>query len=120
MQREIITHQLRSRAAKEKYWRAHLAAQGRSGLSQVEYCRRNRLSKSTFGWWKQKFSRSGLAPCTLIPVSVVVDKSSVPGKSSRQNSSGLTLVARSGELIEIGMDFHPPTLALVLRTLEGM
>lgn len=119
MQNEIITHQFHSRAAKEKYWRTHLAVQGRSGLTQVEYCRRNHLSKSTFGWWKQKLNKSVSPPCTLIPVSVIT-ANSAPFKSGPQTSSGLTLIARSGEMIEIGMDFHPPTLALVLRTLERM
>lgn len=120
MQSEIITHQFRSRAAKEKYWRTHLAAQGRSGLTQVEYCRRNRLSKSTLGWWKQKLHKSGSPPWTLIPVSVVTAKNSAPFKSGPQTSSGLTLIARSGDLIEISVDFHPPTLERVLRTLEKM
>jgi hypothetical protein len=86
----------------------------------VEYCRRNRLSKSTFGWWKQKLNKSGSPPCTLIPVSVVTEKAGMPFNSGRQAPSGLALRVRSGDLIEIGVDFHPPTLERVLRTLEKM
>lgn len=120
MQSEDNRQRFHSSAAKEKYWRTHLAAQGRSGLSQGEYCRRNRLSKSTFGWWKQKLCKSGPPPCTLIPVAVVQEKPVVVFNSGRQASSGLALRIRSGDLIEIGVDFHPPTLERVLRTLEKM
>jgi hypothetical protein len=117
MQQEINPHQLRSRRAKEKFWQAHLSAQQKSGLTQVEYCRRNSLSKSTFGWWKHQLNKRSSASCSLVPVAIIKDKPASVN-TGQQTSAGLTLIARSGELIEIGVDFHPPTLARVLQTLE--
>ena len=119
MQQEINPHQLRSRRTKEKYWQAHLSAQQKSGLTQVEYCRRNSLSKSTFGWWKHQLKKGGPASCSLVPVSIIMEKAAASSINLNQESSaGLTLIVRSGERIEIGVDFHPPTLTRVLQTLE--
>lgn len=39
-----------------EYWRGMIAAWGRSGLSQAEYCRRRRIQAVTFSWWKRRLS----------------------------------------------------------------
>ena len=44
-------------ATRELFWRKQIARQLRSGLSQVEFCRRNRLVHGTLGWWKREIKR---------------------------------------------------------------
>lgn len=118
MQHNRIPCPPKSPAAKEKYWRTHLAAQTRSGFTLAEYCRRNHLSKSTFGWWKSRLKEKGSTPITLVPVSIS-HQTSAPVKR-QETSSGLSLIARDGCRIEIGVGFHSLTLEQVLRTLERL
>ncbi len=37
-----------------RYWAAQVAAWERSGLTQVEYCRRHRIKAGNFAWWKRQ------------------------------------------------------------------
>lgn len=56
---------------KARYWADHIADWRASSLSQVEYCRKRGISKSTFGLWKRKLAAGGSkeeAP-TVVPVS---------------------------------------------------
>ena len=60
---------VRERAEREQRWRLHLAAWGRSGLSQAEYCRRLVLKAADFSWWKQELARRdqrGLGGCVRV------------------------------------------------------
>ncbi|HEY44131.1 MAG TPA: hypothetical protein G4O11_09135 [Anaerolineae bacterium] len=43
-----------SRAA---YWQEHISQWSESGLTQAEYCRRNKLSAAGFHWWKGQLRR---------------------------------------------------------------
>jgi hypothetical protein len=116
MRHDDVSHATHSREARGKYWRTHLAAQERSGLTLAEYCRRNRLSKSTFGWWKRELRDNRATPVTLVPVSIIPQQTTAPVKS-QDPSSGVALITRNGCRIEIGVGFHPPTLERVLQTL---
>ena len=40
--------------SKERFWREHFAVWETSGLSIVEYCELEELSKSSFGYWRHK------------------------------------------------------------------
>ena len=42
--------------AKEKFWRKTLARFVTSGLSQVEFCKREGLNPSNLGWWKREIA----------------------------------------------------------------
>ncbi len=48
-----IEYQKRDMSSMEK----HIAAWEQSGISQVEYCRENKIPLSTFGNWKSKVSK---------------------------------------------------------------
>lgn len=41
------------------YWREMVSKFELSGLSQIEFCRREKLSKNRFSYWKCKFSKTG-------------------------------------------------------------
>jgi hypothetical protein len=44
-----------------KHWAGLLTAWQRSGLSQVEYCRRQGINDGTFAWWKRQL-RGAVGP----------------------------------------------------------
>ena len=98
--------------SKEDFWRSHIAGWRESGLNQREYCRQHGLSKSALGWWQTKLSRQAAGEVTLVPVPFL--KSAV---GRNRISAGLTLVVGSHYRIEVGDDFHAPTLVRLLKTL---
>jgi hypothetical protein len=42
--------------ARGRFWQRHLQRWRQSGLTQVQYCRQQRLSAAAFGWWKGRLS----------------------------------------------------------------
>jgi len=97
--------------SKEDFWRSHIAGWCESGLNQREYCRQNCLSKSALGWWRTKLARQDAGSVTLVPAPFL--KSAVGSRIA----TGLTLVVGSHYRIEVGDDFHAPTLARLLKAL---
>jgi hypothetical protein len=53
---------------RQQFWENHIAQCMASGMSQVEYCRLNRIGIKSFQYWKRKFRRNG-APA-LVEVSL--------------------------------------------------
>jgi hypothetical protein len=43
-----------SRSSKQRFWEQHIAQWNVSGLSQVEYCRSNKIGLKSFQYWKRK------------------------------------------------------------------
>jgi hypothetical protein len=39
-----------------RFWQRHVQRWRQSGLTQVQYCRQQRLSAAAFGWWKGQLS----------------------------------------------------------------
>src|SRR5665213_3266072 len=60
---------------KESFWRRHLKAQVRSGLSVAGYCRRHGLREHGFYWWRRELARRDAAvPAAFVPVNVTVER----------------------------------------------
>ena len=55
-----MSRSVRPRRTAEQ-WRSLIAEQAESGLSQQAFCKRKRLSLSTFALWKRRLSESGKA-----------------------------------------------------------
>jgi len=110
----------RSRAGREKFWRDHLALQAQSAQSQAEYCRQNRLSRSSFSNWKKKLRASNSAPLTLVPVAVVTGHTFTSSDMKQRTKAGLSLVMANGCRIEIAIDFHSPTFERILLLAERL
>ncbi len=47
---------------KEIYWRKMLARFSECGLTQVEFCKREGVNPSNFGWWKRELAVRDVAP----------------------------------------------------------
>lgn len=98
--------------SKEDFWRSHIAGWRASGLNQREYCQQHGLSKSALGWWRTKLARQAAGEVTLVPVPFL--KSAI---GRNRTFAGLTLVVGNHYRIEVGDDYHAPTLVRLLKTL---
>lgn len=112
----MATAQNKSNQGGEKYWRAHITALSKSGLSRAEYCRRWELSYHAMTYWREKLSGTNPAVPTLVPVSV---PAVIQSREPRPDQSWLRLVLPNRFAIDIGDNFSPDTLLRVLTTLEG-
>ena len=84
-----------------------------SGLSRVEFCRKQGLSLATLARYRKRQAQGGAASGSRW---VAVDVSSA-GPTSRA-SSGLAVSLAGGRRIEVGCGFDAHTLAQLLGVLE--
>jgi hypothetical protein len=56
---------------KTSVWEHRIAQWGRSGLSQRDFCREQRLALSTFQWWRARLKRRAALPAaTFLPLAL--------------------------------------------------
>jgi hypothetical protein len=109
---------------KRRYWQAQVEAWRGSGLSQVEYCRRQGLSPRAFSLWKHRLGGAKQAAeaeeveFVSFPLVAAEDPSVVPGGA--QASAALTVVVNDRHRVEVGDGFSAATLARVVQTLRAL
>jgi hypothetical protein len=116
MEERAITEEQKQ---KRKIWKRHIEECRKSGSTQAEYCRRQKLSAKSFTYWKRRFRDCNMlkpasgpkTPVTFVPVEVQPEI-----RSAADNSSALVL-CRDGYRIEIKEGFKAETLGKVLRTI---
>ena len=98
----------------QSFWKAHIKAQAKSGLSMAEYCRRVGISKGGFYYWKKKLATLGSEGPTVALVHV--------GKigMGKRDAFSFRLRLECGHEIEIREDFSESALLRSLRVLEGV
>ena len=75
---------------KESFWRRHLKAQARSGLSVAAYCRRHGLREYGFYWWRRELAqRDAAVPAAFVPVRVAAE---LPAVAEEQELGGIEIV----------------------------
>jgi len=47
---------LKSLSPQARFWHKHVQQWGRSGATQVQYCKEHKLSVSAFRWWRRKLA----------------------------------------------------------------
>lgn len=95
------------------YWRGHVEAWRRSGLSQAGYCRQEAISLKSFGYWKRRLeaeihevtSKPAIVPVSFIPLAAT--KTSEP-----------VLLFAGGYQIELHGDFCTMALKKLLSVLD--
>ena len=102
-----------SRSGKQQFWERHIAQWRGSGLSQVDYCRKNKIGLKAFQYWKRKSKRSGVPP-TLVELHI---PQSLPIPTPQIHHPQLCLVVDQHYRIEIGKGFDSEELERVVRVL---
>ncbi len=99
---------------KHRFWKTHVNAWRKSGLSQSEYCRSHELSSHNMVYWKKKFSIEASQPSKFVAVPVVPQSTSHPDG----DHSGVTVLV--GDFtIKLSNSFNPIVLSLAVVALEG-
>jgi hypothetical protein len=100
------------------YWQEHISQWSESGLTQAEYCRRNKLSAAAFNWWKGQLRRKSKAqknPSTLMQF---VEVHGVPPVSVRSGETYEVILSR-GRAIRVGRDFDSDVLKRLIAAVES-
>jgi hypothetical protein len=96
----------------EAYWREQVTAWKGSGLSQLEFCREQGLSRFGFGKWKVRLEGAGpRGGARLVRVGTARVGTAAP--------RGIRLTVSGRYALEIPEGFDGPTLGRVLEVLEG-
>lgn len=96
-----------------KFWKEHIDAWSNSGLSQIDYCRQNNLSRTRFTYWKLKFEKQNLPP-TFIEIHPKTVQKALPIKSI----SSITIRSTSGFSVDVPQDFSSQSLKQILSVLK--
>jgi hypothetical protein len=103
------------RLDKRRFWKVHIRAWERSGFTQNEYCRRNKLRNNQFTYWKTKFNREHSAPVNFVPVPT--NSTHQVAQSFDSRDSGLSVFLGTVE-IKIANNFNPTCFSKVVSILE--
>jgi len=83
---------------KRQFWEEHIQVWQHSGLSQVEYCRRNNLKNHRWWYWQKRISQPCDTDVAFVPLHF---------SSSKISLTGISVVTPNGYRIECdnGVDF---------------
>lgn len=99
---------------KRRFWKAHIKVWKKSGLTQNEYCRRNKLKSNQLTYWKTKFNKETPEQVNFVPVPVNIDN---VHNVIDSGDSGVSV--QLGKIqIRIHNDFNPACLVKVVSALE--
>ncbi len=99
---------------KKRFWQVHVRAWARSGLTQNEYCKQNKLKSSRFCYWKKKLRNHQESAVNFVPVPVHCNELQFHNSNK---DSGLTLYLHHDICIKLNNNFSPATLSKVVATL---
>jgi hypothetical protein len=102
-------------ADRRRYWEEHVERWRRSGMTQKDYCKKNKLKRSAFYYWKKRLQEL-LAPVSLVQVSLAAGGAS----KDVQGPHGLVLLIGDDYKVQIGDAFSPATLARLVQTLAQL
>jgi transposase len=112
------------RAAKQRYWRDHLAAWRRSGLSVSAYCHQHDLAVPTFYLWRRTLEPRP-APPTPSRTDAAASPADTPFVPLRlvgptATPAVLELVLRGGRVVRVPAGFAPDTLRQLITLAEQL
>jgi len=97
---------------REESWRRHIRLWEESGLTQIEYCRQNNLSRQRFTYWKCKRDRKD-EPVKFVPL-----HTGHTIKNQSLKDAGLRLIIGDKYKVEIGEGFSEEVLYRLMTALE--
>jgi hypothetical protein len=122
-----------SPTARWAQWRAVVAACQRSGLSQVEFCRRRGIAPGTLAFWKYTLKHAaavgprppaaGAQPAptapAFLPVRVVPALASPPPSEPLAEAGAVEIVLATGRLVRVRGRVDPAWLGQLVRALDA-
>jgi transposase len=112
------------KAAKEHFWREHLAAWRRSGLSVRVYCHRHALAQPTFYLWRRNLEQTSAASTPNQPATqpTAANPPFLPLRlvGPTPNQPVLELVLRGGRSIRVPNGFAPDALRQLITLAEQL
>lgn len=96
-----------------EFWKEQIKNWQDSGLSQLEFCRRNILIPHRFTYWKQKLVKRQEKAVSLVQVNMETNFNTKPAYRSP-----LRIVFNNQFHVEVDRDFDPVTLRQLVYTLK--
>ena len=103
----------------EAFWRRSLIVQRHSGLTQSEFCRRNRLSLSTFHRWRRRLEELPTTEMAEPPTAPEFVAVNVCPAKPEDAEEGFVLELCNGARLRIPMNVESRDLVEVLWALEA-
>lgn len=105
--------------SKSVFWQQHIENCSRSPLNQKQYCKKNCLALSTFGYWKKKLKTAGQQESVRFYPLTVQPPQTTRICSSRR--AGLSIHFTKDELrVELAEDFSATALKKLLINLRQL
>ena len=96
---------------KRQFWEEHIQAWQQSGLSQVEYCRRNNLKDHQWWYWRKRISHPPDTDVTFVPLRF---------SSNKTSRTGISVVTPNGYRIECDTGFDFSKLRQLILAVRGL
>jgi hypothetical protein len=108
----------KKKTSKAVYWQEHISQWSESGLTQAEYCRRNKLSAAAFNWWKGQLRRKSKAQKNSPTSMQFVEVHGVPPAHAGRRET-YEVVLSQGRAIRVGSDFDLDALKRLIAAVES-
>ena len=108
MSQEIISIKNEKIGVRREYWLKHVEEWKRSGLGQVEYCRKTGAKYERFKWWIRRLKKSD----KFLPVRIIFEEKDTRGISE------IEIKLRGSLSIIVKRDFEEDFLKRVIKSLE--
>lgn len=109
------------RGRRPSFWKAHIKACERSGLSLAEYCRRQGLSYHAFRYWKKKVCRDpDNSQVALVQVGRICSFDKPNRHADRSGRPELGVRINDRFTIEVGDGFSASTLSRLISVIESL
>ena len=113
-----------ARGDREQSWRKHLVAWRESGLSQAEYCRRQRLNAVQFSIWKGRLKLRNQTAAGEVASGGLAAKPAPLFVPVRVNTATVGVIPfevllRTGRRVQVPTQFDPDALRRLLAVLEA-
>ena len=96
---------------KRKFWENHIQAWQQSGLTQIEYCRENKLKNHQWWYWRKRISHPSDTDVTFVPLRF---------SSSKISQAGIRVVTPNGYRIELDHGFDFSKLRQLITAVRGL
>ena len=108
----------KKKTSRAVYWQKHISQWSESGLTQAEYCRRNKISAAAFHWWKGQLRKKSKAQKNPSTSMQFVEVHGVPPIHAGRGETYEVVLSR-GRAIRVGSDFDSDILKRLIAAVES-